>query len=311
MKGQHFISLADFSAEQLREVLELAKRLKALKRAGTPHRYLDGKVLGMLFQKPSNRTRISFEVGMYDLGGSALNLRPDEINMGVRESVADVAQVLSRYVDAVMMRVLDHRDIQEFSRHSKVPVVNGLSDIDHPCQAISDMLTVEEHKGPLAGKRFCYVGDGNNVCVALIHACKKLGVEMIVSCPHGYEPPLDREAWSYQVIHNAEHAVRGADVIYTDVWISMGQEQETELRLRRFAEHSVTPALMKCASPDAIFMHCLPAHRGEEVDAEVMDGPQSVVFDQAENRLHVQKAILCLLFGVGTQETASKSNRSD
>lgn len=297
MKGGHFISLADFTSDELRGVLDLAKRLKALKVAGAPHRLLDGKVLGMLFQKPSNRTRISFEVGMYDLGGSALNLRPDEINMGVRESVADVAQVLSRYVDAVMMRVLDHRDIQEFARYSKVPVVNGLSDVDHPCQAISDMLTVEEHKGSLAGKRFCYVGDGNNVCVALIHACKKLGLSMVVSCPHGYEPPLDRTEWSYELIHNAEHAVSGADVIYTDVWISMGQEKETELRLRRFAEHSVTPALMRAAAPNAIFMHCLPAHRGEEVDAEVMDGPQSVVFDQAENRLHVQKAVLCRLFG--------------
>lgn len=307
MKGRHFISLADFSTEDLHQVLQLAKQLKAERRAGTPHPLLRGKVLGMIFQKPSNRTRISFEVGIHDLGGVALNLRPDEINLGVRETVADVAQVLSRYVDVVMMRVLDHKDIEEFAQHSRVPVINGLSDLDHPCQAISDMLTIEEHCGGLAGKRFCYIGDGNNVCVSLIQACAKLGLEMTVSCPHGYEPPLSPAEWGYRITHDAEIAVSGVDVVYTDVWISMGQEKQTELRLRRFAEHSVTGALMRRAAPNAIFMHCLPAHRGEEVEADVMDGPQSVVFDQAENRLHVQKAILCRLFGVPSSDRARAS----
>ena len=236
---------------------------------------------------------------MFQLGGQALNIRPTELEMGKRESIPDIAKAMSRYVDAVMLRVLKHTDLMEFSRASTVPVINGLSDLYHPCQAIADLLTVEEKKGKLRGLKLCYVGDGNNVANSLIYACAMLGVEMIVSCPKGYEPSIKQSDVEYSVETDPEKAVDGADVVYTDVWTSMGQESEALARLRAFDGYGVNVSLMNRAKDDAIFMHCLPAHRGEEVEAEVVDGPQSVVFDQAENRLHAQKALLVLLLSEG------------
>ncbi|HQH27724.1 MAG TPA: ornithine carbamoyltransferase, partial [Oligoflexia bacterium] len=236
-----------------------------------------------------------FEVGITQLGGSALNIRPEEIQMGKRESIADIARVISRYVDAVMMRVLRHSDIVEFAKYSNAPVINGLSDLYHPCQAVSDMLTIEEHKGKLRGLTLCYVGDGNNVCNSLIEMAHLTGMKMIVSCPEGYEPYINSKKIPHKIVRDPNSAVSGADVIYTDVWTSMGQEKESLIRLRAFRDYTISEAMMAQAAPGAIFMHCLPAHRGEEVDKAVVDGPQSVIFDQAENRLHAQKAVLALL----------------
>ncbi|MCB0322344.1 MAG: ornithine carbamoyltransferase [Bdellovibrionales bacterium] len=295
MFGSHFLTLADVTAQQVAQILETAQELKAKTKRGEAQPLLNGKTLIMIFEKPSNRTRVSFEVGMLQLGGNAVILRPDEIQMGKRESIADVAKVLSRYGDGVMMRVVRHTDIVEFARYATVPVINGLSDLFHPCQAVSDMLTIAEHKGRLEELTLCYIGDGNNVCNSLIYLAQRTGMRMVVSCPEGYEPTVRTTVAPYEIINDPEAAVVGADVLYTDVWTSMGQEDQVLKRLRAFEGYTVTEALLKRAAKDAIFMHCLPAHRGEEVDDSVMDSPQSVVFDQAENRLHAQKAILALL----------------
>ena len=297
LKGRHFLCLSDYTGPELRLILETAKEIKAKTKARIPHRVLEGRCMAMIFQQPSNRTRVSFEVGMYQLGGKTLNVHPSEISMGKREPIADVSKVMSRYVDAVMMRVQRHWELDEFAEHATVPVINGLSDRVHPCQAISDMLTIEEHKGKLEGLRLCYVGDGNNVCASLIHACHLLGLQMVVSCPKAYDPDVPQAPWGYEMQPDPQLAVKDADIIYTDVWTSMGQEEETARRLRKFKSYAISGELMSHAKKDAIFMHCLPAHRGEEVLEEVVDGPQSVVFDQAENRMHVQKAILALILG--------------
>jgi ornithine carbamoyltransferase len=295
MYGRHFLTLSHFTREEVLRILEVSLELKKAEKDGRPHRLLEGKALAMIFQKPSNRTRVSFEVGMYHLGGKTINLLPGEIKMGERETVADVSQVMSRYVQGVMMRVLRHTDITAFAQASSVPVINGLSDLFHPCQAVSDMLTIYEHKGRLEGLKLCYIGDGNNVCNSLILLAEKTGMEMVVSCPEGYEPYLDSKRCAYELIRDPHAAARGADVVYTDVWTSMGQEEETVKRLRVFEGYTISEELLSSARSDAIFMHCLPAHRGEEVEDAVIDGPRSVVFDQAENRLHAQKAVLVLL----------------
>ena len=292
---RHFLNGKDLSFDEIREILVLAKVLKEQQKQGIDHRLLFGKCLAMIFEKPSNRTRISFEVGMFQLGGHALNLLPSEIRMKEREPIADVSRVMSRYVDAVMMRVSRHADLEEFAEHSSVPVVNGLSDLYHPCQAMSDMLTIEEKKGSLPGLKLCYVGDGNNVCNSLITVCNIFGLEIVVSCPPGYEPSVLGSGAQCRIEHDAERAVSGADIVYTDVWVSMGQERESAKRRDDFRPYRVTEALFRRAASAAIFMHCLPAHRGEEVDAAVVESPASVIFDQAENRLHMQKAILATL----------------
>ena len=294
IRGKHFISIDDFNREELEQILALATKLKAERKANKNHRVLRGKTLAMMFLQPSNRTRVSFEVGMSQLGGDTVNIRPDEVRLGEREPIADVARVLSRYVDAIMMRVVKHETIVEFAKYSSVPVINGLSDRFHPCQAISDILTIQEKKGRLEGLKLCYVGDGNNVCNSLIDVAKVFGIKMIVSCPKGYEPIHDGGD-AFQVITSPEQAVAGADIVYTDVWTSMGHEDESARRLKKFKGYTVTEALFAKAAPDAIFMHCLPAHRGEEVTHEVVEHPRSVIFDQAENRLHAQKAVLALL----------------
>jgi ornithine carbamoyltransferase len=304
MRQKHLISLRDYSPDEIEEIFDLAARVKA-----DPQAYggvLQGKSLAMIFQKPSTRTRVSFEVGMFELGGQALYLGADAIQLQRGESVSDTARVLSRFVDGIMARVFAHQDILDLARHSSVPVINGLSDLLHPCQALADYFTLRERRGTLAGLKVAYVGDGNNVCHELMFAAVKLGVRMSVATPRGYAPKemlvkiAGREAHKLgrpqvQVLEDPLAAVEGADVVYTDVWTSMGQEEEEAARRSAFEGFMVTPEMMAAAGPEAVFMHCLPAHRGEEVAADVVDGPQSVVFDQAENRLHTQKAVLMLL----------------
>lgn len=289
---RHFLSVGDYSAEELQHLLLSAKEGKSGPKSTT---VAEGKTLAMVFQKPSNRTRVSFEVGMYQLGGYALMLKEEEIGMGTREPIADVSRVLSRFVDLVMIRPLYHSDIVEFASFATVPVINGLSDLYHPCQACADTLTMLEHKGSLQGLRLCYIGDGNNVCNSLIIISAKLGIELVVCCPRGYEPSIDQNEWSYALIYEPQDAIRSADVVYTDTWISMGPSGHSSDAVSDFVGYAVSEELLNLADPSAIFMHCLPAHRGEEVTTEVIEGSQSVVFDQAENRLHAQKAVMQLL----------------
>ena len=304
---KHFITIADLTAHELWQVLDLARELKAEWQQGGNKPLLKGKTLGMIFQKPSLRTRVSFEMAMIHLGGQALYLSPNEIQLGKRESVADVARVLSGYLDAIMARVFAHRDIEELAAHSRVPVINGLSDYNHPCQAVGDLLTIYEQRGKLKGLKLVFVGDGNNVANSLLLAGSRVGMDVTVVSPRGYEPHpaavrLSRqfaaEHGSQIVISNDPFtAVQGADAIYTDVWASMGQEAEAQERRQRFLGFQVNEELVAQAAADVLVMHCLPAHRGEEITDAVADGPQSVIFPQAENRLHGQKAILALCMG--------------
>jgi ornithine carbamoyltransferase len=306
VKQRHLLSLKDYSRADIDEIYDLARKVKADR--GAYRESLKGKTLGMIFQKPSTRTRVSFEVGMFQMGGAALFLGSDAIQLNRGETIVDTAKVLSRYVDGIMARVFAHQDVLDLARHGTVPVINGLSDLLHPCQALADYFTLLEKRGKLDGLKVAYVGDGNNVCHELMFGAVKLGLTMSVASPPGYPPnPLivksaAREAQKGRtpapvVVEDPMEAVAGADVVYTDVWTSMGQEIEAEARRQAFQGFMVTPEMMAAASPDAVFMHCLPAHRGEEVAAEVIDGPRSVVFDEAENRLHVQKAVLLLLLG--------------
>jgi len=306
MSQKHFLSLKDWSREEIELLFELSAAIKT-----SPESYgeaLAGQSLAMVFQKPSTRTRVSFEVGMHQLGGQALFLSSNDIQLHRGESIADTARVLSRYVHGIMARVFAHQDVLDLARHGSVPVINGLSDLLHPCQALADYFTLRERRGELTGLKMAYVGDGNNVAHELMFGAVKLGMPFAIACPRGYEPnPLIfksavREAQKLaspvpEVTNDPADAVAGADVVYTDVWTSMGQEAESRKRLADFQGFQVTPEMMEAASREAVFMHCLPAHRGEEVAAEVIDGPQSVVFDEAENRLHVQKAVLVTLMG--------------
>jgi ornithine carbamoyltransferase len=304
---KHFLSVADLDGEELWSLLRLAKKLKEEWQAGGNEPMLQGKVLGMIFQKPSLRTRVSFEVGMLQLGGSALYLSPNEIQLGKRESVADVARVMSRYVQGIMARVFAHRDIEQLAAYADVPVINGLSDYNHPCQALGDVLTIWEKFGDLRGRKLTFVGDGNNVANSLLFAGTKLGMDVTVVSPVGYEPHpgVVRLAQEFAVESGSQvsisnlpsEAVRGADAIYTDVWASMGQEAEAAERKARFVGFQLNEELVTQAKPEAIVMHCLPAHRGEEITDAVADGPQSALFDEAENRLHAQKAVLATLLG--------------
>jgi len=311
MAQRHFLSLKDWSRDEIELLFEQAAAIKA-----NPDSYasaLAGQSLAMIFQKPSTRTRVSFEVGMHQLGGHALFLGSDDIQLNRGETIADTARVLSRYVQGIMARVFAHQDVTDLARHGSVPVINGLSDLLHPCQALADYFTLRERRGGLTGLKLAYVGDGNNVAHELMFGAVKLGLQFSVGCPRGYEPnPLIfksavREAQKLgspipEVSGDPYQAVAGAEVVYTDVWTSMGQEAEAQARLEAFQGFQVTPELMASAGADVMFMHCLPAHRGEEVSADVIDGPQSVVFDEAENRLHVQKALLVTLMGQGAED---------
>lgn len=300
-----FIALTDYSSAELKEMLELAVQLKQERNEGGNKPLFAGKVLAMVFQKPSLRTRVSFDMAMRHLGGDALYLSPAEIGLGKRESIADVSRVLSGYVDAVMARVFEHEHILKLAEYSSVPIINGLSDFNHPCQAMADMLTILESYNNLKDLRMTFIGDGNNVAVSLVFACAKLGMHFTIASPEGYDLPqvVIKEAEdlaaatgsNIQQFRDPFAAVEGADVIYTDTWTSMGKEDEAQKRREVFATYQVNEKLVDLATKDTIVMHCLPAHRGEEITDEVADGPHSVLFQQAENRLHAQKAILVKL----------------
>jgi ornithine carbamoyltransferase len=304
-----FISIADFSPSELQDMLDLAIQLKKeWKISGNPP-LLKGKVLAMVFQKPSLRTRVSFDMAMRHLGGDALYLSPNEIGLGKRESIADVARVLAGYVEAIMARVFDHYHVVELAQWSDVPVINGLSDYNHPCQAMADALTIQEYFGNLKGLRVSYVGDGNNVAVSLMHICAKLGANFAIASPQGYElsstpVELARQFASdsgstIELLHDPVQAATKADVIYTDTWTSMGQEEESNKRALVFPPYQVNEALVNKANSEAIVMHCLPAHRGQEITDDIADGPHSALFSQAHNRLHAQKAILVRVLKAG------------
>jgi ornithine carbamoyltransferase len=303
LSGRDCLTLAEFSPEEAKLILDEAAKIKTLQKSRIPYRPLRGRTLAMVFQKPSNRTRVSFEVGMYQLGGHALHLLPQEIQIGKRETPSDTGRVLARYIDAIMVRTFDHEEVEELAVAAEVPVINGLTDLHHPCQALADLLTVREEFGGLEGVGISYIGDGNNVAHSLAIGCALTGANLTIAHPegHGPDPVVVELAGSLgtapALTADPREAVSGAQVVYTDVWASMGQEDEAGERKNRFAPYQVNEELMDLAGSDAIFLHCLPAHRGEEVTAGVIDGPRSRVFDQAENRLHAQKALLYLLLG--------------
>ncbi|MCK4739912.1 MAG: ornithine carbamoyltransferase [Candidatus Thorarchaeota archaeon] len=304
LKGRHLIDLLDFKTQELREILDTAHNLKQKQKKGKPHEILKGKSLAMIFMKSSTRTRVSFEVGMTQLGGHALYLQPSGTQLGRGETIGDTAQVLSRYCDVIMARVYAHSEVAGLAKYATVPVINGLSDFLHPCQIMADMLTIEEHKGSLEGLKITYVGDSNNVSNSIMQGCTMMGMDVTIGSPKGYTPIEDimkradklskKHGTTLEVVNTPTEAVKDADVIYTDTFFSMGQEKskEKESALMQF---QVNKGLVGKAKSDVIVMHCLPAHRDEELTSEVMDGPHSVVFDQAENRLHAQKAILALV----------------
>jgi ornithine carbamoyltransferase len=305
MKGRDFLNLHDYTPEEIGALLELAEELKEKQKSNVPHPYLQGKTLGMIFQKSSTRTRVSFEVAMYQLGGYPLFLNAGDLQLNRGESIADTARTLSRYLDGIMIRTYSHGDVEELARYAAIPVINGLTDRNHPCQIMADLMTVKEHKGQLAGLKLAYVGDGNNICHSLLLGCAKVGMDIGVASPKDYQPleqivnqarqdALSTGA-SIKITTDPVEAVSGADVVVTDVWASMGQEVEKAERVRALAPYQVNRKLVAHAKPDYIFLHCLPAHRGEEVVEEVIDGSHSVVWDEAENRLHVQKAVLAAL----------------
>ena len=306
LKGKDFLQLSDFSTEEILYMLDVAQELKVLQKQGKPQPYLSGKVLGMIFEKSSTRTRVSFEVGMLQLGGHAIFLSSKDIQLGRGESISDTAKVLSRYVDGIMIRTFSHDSVEELADHATVPVINGLTDLQHPAQVLADLLTILEHKGKLAGLKLCYIGDGNNnMAHSLMEGAVKVGMDIRVASPTGFLPngKITEKAIqagkltgsAVMITNDPLEAIKDADVIVTDVWTSMGQEEESSLRLKAFQAYQVNKELCKYAKSDFIFLHCLPAHRGEEVTEEIIDGPHSVVFDEAENRLHAQKAILKLL----------------
>jgi len=304
MKGKSLASLYDLTREEIEQIFKKSELLKLQLLSGQEHHLLKGKTLAMIFEKPSTRTRVSFEVGMWQLGGYALYLGAGDLQLGRGETIADTAQVLSRYADGIMARVFAHQTILDLVAHSRVPVINGLSDYSHPCQGLADLFTVYEKKGRLAGLKLAYVGDGNNVAHSLIYGCSKMGMNIVLGCPKGYEPDpqvvsrgkeeAKRTGCEMIVTNDPKEAVKGADVVYTDVWASMGKEKEHEERMKIMKPYQVNVDLVRDAKGDYLFMHCLPAHRGEEVTNEVADSKNSVIFDQAENRMHTQKAVMAL-----------------
>jgi len=305
MKGKNLVSISDLSREEVTQILETAEIIKLRHYSNEEQPLLKGKVLGMIFQKPSLRTRVSFETGMIQLGGQAIYLGPDDIKLGQREATKDIAQVLSRYVSGIMARTFSHEIMLELAKYSSVPVINGLSELLHPCQVLGDLLTIKEKKGRLSNLKLVYIGDGNNVAHSLLLGAVKVGMDIVLATPPDYEPKSEivdiakedakRINSKIEIIHDPKEAVDGADVIYTDVWTSMGFEKESKIRKDVFKPYQINQNLVNKAKEDVIILHCLPAHRGEEITDEVIDGPHSVVIDQAENRLHVQKGVLVLL----------------
>lgn len=305
MKGRSLISINDLTHEEIWQIFELTKTLKLNRLSGAPHRLLEGKKLGMIFSKPSTRTRVSFEVGIYELGGIGLYFGPTDLQLGKSENISDTAKVLSRYLDGIMIRTFAHQDVIDLARYGSIPVINGLTDLLHPCQGLTDLFTILEKKGNLKGLKLAFIGDGNNVAHSLLNGCSKTGMDITIACPKGYEPDKDIVAGAManakyfnskvEILNDPKEAVKNADVIYTDVWASMGQEKEAAERKKIFMDYQINQELVKLAKDDYLFLHCLPAHRGDEVVNEVIDSANSVVFDEAENRLHVQKAIMALL----------------
>ena len=305
LKGRDFTRVADWTGEELERTLDLTDELKQQQKRREQHHLLPGRTLGMIFQKPSTRTRVSFEVGIAQLGGTGLYLSAGDLQLGRGETLKDTATVLSRYLDAIMIRTFAQEDVEELARHASIPVINGLTDSAHPCQALADVMTIRERLGRLEGVTVAYLGDGNNVCASLMVAAAKLGLNFRAATPDGYEPSVEavelaREAAAQrgatiELLADSREAAAGADVLYTDVWTSMGQEQERERRLRDLAGFGIDDELVALANEDAIVLHCLPAHYGEEITEDVLYGPQSAVWDQAENRLHAQKALMALV----------------
>ena len=307
LTGRDFLELDDYSTEEIQYLIDLAIEIKAKQKRGEAYQPLKGKTIGLIFEKSSTRTRVSFEVGMYQLGGHALFLSKNDIQLGRGETIADTAGVMSRYLDGIMIRTFGHDKVVDLARYSTVPVINGLSDLAHPCQVLADYQTIYEHKGTLKGLKLAYIGDGNNMAHSLMIGGAKLGVHVSVAGPEGYEPDPQVVAAAreiaqatgavIEVLRDPREAVKDADVIYTDVWASMGFEEEQKAREAAFASYQVDEELAGYAKPDYLFMHCLPAHRGEEVSEDVIDGEHSIIFDQAENRLHAQKALMAALMG--------------
>lgn len=305
MKGKSLVSINDLSVEEVYQILELAKLLKYKVLTGEPHRILEGKTLGMIFSKPSTRTRISFEVGIYQLGGIGMYFGPNDLQLNRGETIEDTAKVLSRYLSGIMIRTFKHQDVVDLARFGSIPVINGLTDLLHPCQVLTDLFSIYEKKRTLQGLKLAYIGDGNNMAHSLLNGCSKVGMDVAIAAPEGYEPLDEIVAGAKEnaKVFNSEvlitndpvEAVKNADIVYTDVWASMGQEKEAEERKKKFMPYQVTSSLVKNAKEDYLFMHCLPAHRGEEVTADVIDSKHSIVFDEAENRLHTQKAVMALV----------------
>jgi len=305
VNSKDFLSVEDFSGREINHIFAFTSALKAEIKKGKKHNYLHRKSLAMIFEKDSTRTRVSFETGMTQLGGHALFISGEEIKLGKRETVHDIAKVLSRYVDGIMIRTFSHANVVEMAAYAAVPVINGLSDSFHPCQALADIFTIYEREKGLRGVKLSYIGDGNNVANSLLHCAALTGVDISIACPDGYRPDEGAVEFSkkaamktgskIEITDRIEEAVRGSNYIYTDVWTSMGQERESAKRKKIFAKYKISKKLLSACAPDCRVMHCLPAHRGEEIDADVLDSERSIVFDQAENRLHVQKAIMCAL----------------
>jgi len=305
LKGRDFTRVGSWNSEELKAVLNLGDDLKELQRRREPHELLPGRMLGMIFQKPSTRTRVSFEVGIAQLGGHGLYLAASDLQLGRGETIKDTANVLDRYLDAIMIRTFAQEEVEELAQHADVPVINGLTDYAHPCQALADLMTIRERHGRLSGVRLAYVGDGNNVCVSLMVGAARFGMRFVAATPQGYEPDNNavtaarraavQMGGTVELTRDAKAAAREADVLYTDVWTSMGQEEEAERRRTDLADYAITEELIALAHPECIVLHCLPAHYGEEITEEVLYGPQSAVWDQAENRLHSQKALMALI----------------
>ncbi len=296
---KHLLKLMDLSYKEILEILNLADQLKYEKKYGIEHHYLKGKTLGMIFQKSSTRTRVSFEVGMYDLGGSALFLSSRDLQIGRGEPIEDTARVLSRYLDGIMIRTYDQEEVEKLAEYGDIPIINGLTDYAHPCQVLADLMTIREHKGSIRGRKLCFIGDGNNMANSLIVGGIKMGMSVAIGCPKGYEPDAEIMKWAsengeFLCTDDIFEAAKDADVVYTDVWASMGEEAEAEARKKIFAGFQVNKELMAVAKKDAMVLHCLPAHRGEEITADVLEAHASEIFDEAENRLHAQKAVMVM-----------------
>ncbi len=294
---KHLLKLSDLSKEEIIEILDLADKLKKERKEGIDHPILKGKTLGMIFTKSSTRTRVSFETGMYQLGGTAMFLSSRDIQLGRGEPICDTARVLSRYLDGIMIRTFDQSDVEDLAKYGSIPIINGLTDYAHPCQVLADLQTIREHKGKLEGLKICFVGDGNNMANSIIVGCIKVGMSVAIACPDDYKPDADIMKWAsengnFLCTSNIAEAVKDADVVYTDVWASMGQEDEAEKRKIVFKDYCVNANTMSYAKADAMVLHCLPAHRGEEITAEVLEAHANEIFDEAENRLHAQKAVL-------------------